>query len=152
MRMTGESSVNPVELLDAGRFKDFAPDEGLVAGAQNGALADWFAISAPGDTYVALIKAGRLAHPFKGRHEVDAQWVRDREWWWQTTFRAALPAKGEQVRLIFEGLDTFATIYLDGVLLGRTDNMFRTYTFDISGALKSDGLHRIAICFATTAE
>jgi beta-mannosidase len=152
MRMTGTSEANGVALLDRWQFKDFAPGEGLAAGAQNGAAAGWIDIPAPGDIYTALIDAKRLAHPFEGRHEADAGWVRDREWWWQTTFIAPPPDRGEQVRLVFEGLDTFATIYLDGEMLGKTSNMFRTYTFDISEALKRDGLHRIAICFATTAE
>ena len=53
---------------------------------------------------------------------------------------------------MFEGLDTFATIYLDDQMLAQTDNMFRTYTFDIGALLKKSGLHRIAIRFATATD
>ncbi len=41
----------------------------------------WIAASAPGDTYLALVDAGRLAHPFRGRGEAAAEWVRHRQWW-----------------------------------------------------------------------
>lgn len=38
--------------------------------------------------------------------------------------------------LVFNGLDTFATIEFCGQFIGTTDNQFRQYTFDISNALK----------------
>ena len=33
--------------------------------------------------------------------------------------------------LVFEGLDTFAEINLNGLLLGKTDNSFRTWRFNL---------------------
>lgn len=131
--------------LDSWQLLDFAPGDGVVGGAQRGQGEGWIPVAAPGDTYLALIAAGRLAHPFKGRHEVDADWVCDREWWWRTTFVAAAP--GERVELIFEGLDTFAALYLEGVLIGETDNMFRRYVFDIGEHLTGDGTHTLAVRF-----
>ena len=137
-------------MLDRWRLKDFACGEGLARGAERGEGEDWIPVSAPGDTYVALMAAGRLADPFKGRGEAEAAWVRDREWWWTTTFDGAAPAAGERVELVFDGLDTFAAIYLDGELIGRTDNMFRRYAFDIGARLAGAGSHTLSICFAPT--
>ena len=94
MRMTGGSEANRAELLEQWQFQDFAPGEGLAAGAQTGGAVGWTDIAAPGDLYVALIRAGRIAHPFEGRHESDAAWVRGREWWWQTAFEASPPVTG----------------------------------------------------------
>lgn len=133
--------------LDSWQLLDFAPGDGVVSDAHLGVGEDWIPVPAPGDTYLALIEAGRLAHPFKARHEVDAGWVRDREWWWRTTFEAASPAPGERVELVFEGLDTFATLYLDGVPIGETDNMFCRYVFDIGEHLIGDSKHTLAIRF-----
>jgi beta-mannosidase len=133
--------------LDRWELIDFAPGEGVGHGAERGEGAGWIPVAAPGDTYLALIAAGRLPHPFEGRHEADAAWVRDREWWWRTTFEAAPAHAGEQVTLTFEGLDTFASIFLDGVLLGRTDNMFRTHAFEIGAHLATEGPHMLAIRF-----
>ena len=134
--------------LDRWELADFAPGEGGEHGAERGEGTGWIPVAAPGDTYLALIAAGRLPHPFKGRREADAAWVRDREWWWRTTFTAEPSRRlGEQISLVFEGLDTFASIFLDGVLLGRADNMFRTYAFDIGAHLTETGPHALAIRF-----
>ena len=135
------------DMLDHWRLKDFDIGGGLAQGAERGAGAGWIPVEAPGDTYLALIAAGRLAHPFEGRNETPAAWVRDREWWWTTTFEALPASPGEQVCLIFEGLDTFATVYLDGEVLGQTDNMFRSFAFDIGERLTASGPHTLAIRF-----
>lgn len=42
--------------------------------------------------------------------------------------------------LEFEGVDGFADIYLDGALLGATNNRFRSYTFNVTSSLKQTSL------------
>ncbi|CAN5200220.1 glycoside hydrolase family 2 protein [soil metagenome] len=133
--------------LDRWALLDFTPGEGLVQGAERGDGEGWMPIPAPGDAYLALIEAGRLAHPFKGRNEDDAAWVRDREWWQRTTFTAPEPGPDEVTELVLEGLDTFTSIYLDGELLGGTDNMFRRYVFDISDRVGPGDTHSLSIRF-----
>jgi beta-mannosidase len=137
--MTAGASV----ALDRWELLDFDPG----AGAANSEAEGWMPVSAPGDAYLALIEAGRLGHPFEGRNEDAAAWVRDREWWQRTTFTAPSPAEGEVKELVFDGLDTFASVYLDGQLLGRTDNMFRRHAFDIRDRVRPGETHRLAIRF-----
>ena len=132
------------KFVSAWRIRDFAPGEGVPAGAMAGEGEGWIPASAPGDSYRALIEAGRLADPYVGRNEAEAAWVRDREWWWHA--RVEIGADDE---LVFDGLDTFADIHLDGVLLGSADNMFRSWRFDLSG--RAPGTHDLAICFHPTA-
>lgn len=138
-------------MLEEWQIADFDVGEGLAAGAQHGAGEGWIAARAPGDTYLALVGAGRITHPFEGRAEHDAAWVKDREWWWRSRFEAAPVEPGERVELVFEGLDTFATVYLNGVLLGETDNMFREWRFDVTRHLAVSGPNVLAIAFAPTA-
>ncbi len=121
---------------------DFEPGQ-----AQDQNSADWIPVTAPGDTYLALVAANRLDHPFQGRAETDAASVRDREWWWRTRFEAPCPAAGQTATLVFEGLDTFATVYLDGEIVGKTDNMFRRWSFDIADRLKPGAQQVLVICF-----
>lgn len=131
------------------QLKDFDVGGGLAAGAaQGGESAGWIAVSVPGDTHQALIDAGRLADPFLGRNETAANWVAEREWWWRTAFDAAPAQAGERVELVFEGLDTFATIHLNGQELARTDNMFRSWRFDVGALLRANGTNELAIAFA----
>lgn len=107
---------------------------------------DWLAVEVPGDTYQALIAAGRLADPYHGRQEAEAAWVREREWWWHAPLDLA-ESGGE---LVFEGLDTFAEVFVDGVPLGRADNMFRTWRFDLRDV--AAGRHDLTVRFRPTAE
>lgn len=129
--------------LDHWELRDCAPGEGQPTTEAD----DWIPIRAPGDVYQALIDAGRLAHPYKGRHETDAAWVRDREWWQRTTFEAPALAPGQSAELVFDGLDTFAAVFLDGVEIGRTDNMFRRWTFDVTDRLTPGESHTVAVRF-----
>src|SRR5207302_11206170 len=43
----------------------------------------------------------------------------------------------ERLQLVFEGLDTFATVYLNGDEIGEHHNMFRAAVFDVTGRLRS---------------
>lgn len=49
---------------------------------------------------------------------------------------------GRSKKLVFEGIDTVADVYLNHFYLGRTDNMFLKYEFDVSTVLK-EGEKRI---------
>lgn len=133
------------EIITDWRVRDCAPGAGEAEGAARGAGEGWIAASAPGDTYRALIAAGRLADPYVARNEAAAAWVRDREWWWHARIGIA-PASGE---LVFDGLDTFADIFLDGQLLGSADNMFRSWRFDLTEI--APGPHDLAVRFHPTA-
>lgn len=138
--------------LDAWRIKDF--DVG--AGETAGAFADpadgpgWVAASAPGDVYLALQAASRIPDPFEDGGEAACAWVADREWWWRADFDAPALAAGQRLTLTFEGLDTFAEVWLDGQRIARSDNMFRPLTLDLTGRA-APGPHRLAVAFAPPA-
>jgi beta-mannosidase len=132
--------------LDRWELLDFDPGKAAADGEVNGAGA-WMPMPAPGDAYLALIEAGRLEHPFSGRNEDAAAWVRDREWWQRTAFVAPNPEPDTVTELVFDGLDTFASVYLDNQLLGQTDNMFRRYAFDIGAHIKPGETHTVAVRF-----
>ncbi|WP_428935599.1 glycoside hydrolase family 2 protein [Streptomyces sp. ACT015] len=85
----------------------------------------------PGCVHTDLLAAGVIPDPFVGRAESEVAWVGRRAWSYRTTLRAAPGA--ERTDLVFTGLDTVAEILLDGVPLGRTRNMHRSYRFDVTG-------------------
>ncbi|PTU31897.1 glycoside hydrolase family 2 [Stenotrophobium rhamnosiphilum] len=130
------------------QLKDFDVDGGLAAGAHIGSGGPaWLDVDVPGDTYVALANAKRIEDPFRGRNENDLGWIAQHEWWWRTQFSISPAEAGEQIELIFEGLDTFAAVYLNGVLLGQTNNMFREWRFDVREHLRNDAENELAIAF-----
>jgi len=97
--------------------------------------SDWLTVDLPGDLHEALTRAGRLPDLDFGLANDAALWVEEREWW----YRVRVPGPG---RLTCHGLDTYATLYLDGKVLGKSRNMFRPFEVD----LDSGGL--LAICFS----
>ncbi len=121
-------------ILDHWQIMDCAPGAGHAADIA-GQTDGWIAAQAPGDTYLALLAAGRIPHPFADENEAACAWVKDREWWWRARFDAAAPAIGERLELAFDGLDTFATVWLNDVRLGDSANMFLGCRFDVTAHL-----------------
>ena len=124
------------QLSDGWKVQDFAPGAGVAAGAHlpSHADRDWLGIPVPGDVHRVLISAGRIPDPFYDRNETACAWMEEREWWYRLTFDAPadVPASDERGLLVFEGLDTFATVYLNGEQIGEHHNMFRPAIFDVT--------------------
>ncbi|MBN1877481.1 MAG: glycoside hydrolase family 2 protein, partial [Anaerolineae bacterium] len=98
---------------------------------------EWHPAMVPGGTYTDLITAGKIPDPFLGENENQVQWVADRDWEYRREFQVGPELLDEdRVELVCMGLDTLAEITLNGQLLGKTDNMFRTYRWDVKEHLK----------------
>jgi len=103
----------------------------------------------PGDVHRALIAVGRIEDPFYDQNEFNCAWIEEREWWYRVHFDGTDSALrvGERLRLVFHGLDTFATIWLNGVELGRHHNMFTELVFDVTDYLHPGQQNVLALCF-----
>jgi beta-mannosidase len=86
----------------------------------------------PGCVHADLLDAGLIPDPYLDRNELDVAWV-GRSGWRYDRELPAVPEGFERTDLVFEGLDTVATVVLDGRELGSTRNMHRTYRFDVTG-------------------
>ncbi|KZV98784.1 glycoside hydrolase family 2 protein, partial [Exidia glandulosa HHB12029] len=80
----------------------------------------------PSEIHLELLHLGRIPDPFLGHNEHKIQWVGEREWLYTTQF--AYDGDNEHVELVFEGLDTICTVYLNGEVILEADNMFRPWT------------------------
>ncbi|CUM51150.1 unnamed protein product [Debaryomyces tyrocola] len=89
-----------------------------------------------------LLNNGEIPDPFIDRNEKDLQWIGEEDWEYKTTFKVS---SGKKHELVFEGLDTFATIYVNYEQVLTTDNMFRTYTLDVTNC--SQELNELRIVF-----
>ena len=81
----------------------------------------------PGCVHTDLA-GSRLPEDIYWRDNADlCQWVENKDWRYGRTFTLdAIPANAQ---LVFEGLDTYADVYLNGRLLGSADNMFIAWHF-----------------------
>ena len=91
----------------------------------------------PGVVHMDLQRAGIIDDPFIADNELAAEWVALRDWTYSRSWRVSKgQASAPHIELVFEGLDTFAEITLNGQPLGRTENMFVTHRFDVAGRVR----------------
>ena len=108
---------------------------------------EWSPASVPGGVHTDLLALGRIPDPFVGDNEKRVQWVAEADWEYRRSFQAE-PEVLQQphIWLVCDGLDTLATVSLNGHALGRTDNMFRQYRWDVKPLLKA-GENDLRIAF-----
>ena len=103
----------------------------------------------PGCIHTDLLTAGRIPDPFFGDNEYKTAWVAKTDWVYRRTFMADEALLAETaIFLECDGLDTLATIRLNGEEIARTDNMFRRYRFDVTGKVH-EGENAIEFEFAS---
>ncbi len=100
----------------------------------------------PGNVHTDLIAAGLIADPFDADNESAQQWIGRTDWQYSTTFEWADDGSARR-DLVAYGLDTVATIELNGVEVGTTQNQHRSYRFDVRSLLR-DGPNTLVITFA----
>ncbi|TCC59498.1 glycoside hydrolase family 2 protein [Kribbella pittospori] len=104
------------------------------------------AATVPGEVHTDLLAAGLIPDPFDGDNEGKLAWIGRTDWSYRTTFDWA--ADGHAVQeLVADGLDTAATVTLNGTELGKTCNQHRGYRFDVTGLLVAEG-NELVIDFA----
>ncbi len=112
--------------------------------------ATWYPATVPGTVHTDLLANHLIQDPFYGNHEKNLQWIGQADWEYQTSFDRPHHSNSEMF-LQFDGLDTYASIFLNHKLLLKTDNMFRTYKINVSKLLKAKGNHlRIVFYSAET--
>jgi beta-mannosidase len=100
----------------------------------------WRPARVPGCVHTDLLAAGLIEDPFYGTNERDLQWIENEDWEYRLRFDAprAVLDRG-RVELDFEGVDTYADIFLNDSLLFRADNMFREWRAPCAGVLRAKG-------------
>ncbi|KAJ5134355.1 hypothetical protein N7526_005720 [Penicillium atrosanguineum] len=110
--------------------------------------ANWLSVdSVPTVAHLDLIKHNVIPDPYIDMNELDVEWVGEKTW----HYRVDLPEipvsakeKGSKVVLVFEGLDTFAHVRLNGKTILLTDNMFISHRVDITDLVSDNNQLEIA--------
>ncbi len=107
------------------RFRDVAGDA-------------WYPATVPGSVHLDLLKNGVIEDPFYRDNEAKQQWIGKKDWEYETSL-SLMPdiLKRDKLELVFEGLDTYATIFVNDRKVLSVDNMFRVWRIDCKGALKA---------------
>ena len=88
----------------------------------------------PGSVYSFLLANGLMADPWYRDNELAATELMDHEYVFSRTF--SYETDGLPVYLCCDGLDTLCNLYLNGTHIAHTDNMHRSYEFEISQLLR----------------
>jgi beta-mannosidase len=97
----------------------------------------WHPATVPGCVHTDLLNNKLIDDPFYRDNEQKLQWIGKTDWEYQTIFDVATEILArEKIELVFEGLDTYAEVFLNDESLLATDNMFRTWRVDCKRLLK----------------
>jgi len=105
----------------------------------------------PTNVHLDLIANNIIADPFIGKNENDVQWIGEVPWIYKTTFPS--PSLSEKERatvkavIAFDGLDTYATVVLNGKEILKTESMFIPERVDVTTYLKKEGDNELEITF-----
>jgi beta-mannosidase len=117
----------------------------LTTRADRPSLPERIPATVPGTVHTDLMAAGLLADPYLDLNELRQDWVGREDWRYETVFDWH-PEPGTRVDLACDGLDTFATLELNGHRVAETANQNRRYRFDVTDFLVA-GENRLAITF-----
>uniref|UniRef100_UPI000B0A2810 glycosyl hydrolase 2 galactose-binding domain-containing protein n=1 Tax=Chryseobacterium sp. CCH4-E10 TaxID=1768758 RepID=UPI000B0A2810 len=93
---------------------------------------NWLTASVPGTVHLDLMNNKIIPDPYKDENEKKVQWIENENWDYQTSFNiTSKDLENQNIDLVFEGLDTFSEVYLNGKLIQSTDNMFRKWTIPV---------------------
>ena len=113
-----------------------------LAGSPRGATAAALGLdrpmpaTVPGTVHYQLQRSGKIADPWFGRNELSQQWIDEQDWEWSRTVTvSADDCRRTRQELIFDGIDTVATVYLNDKEVGHSRNMFRQVVLDVRGIL-----------------
>lgn len=107
----------------------------------------WAPATVPGCVHTDLLDNKLIEDPFYRDNEQKQQWIGKTDWEYKTTFNVTPELlKHGQIDLVFEGLDTYAKVFLNDEQLLSADNMFRTWRVDSKRLLKS-GANTLRIHF-----
>jgi beta-mannosidase len=99
----------------------------------------WLPATVPGTVHTDLLANGLIEDPFYRLNEKQLQWIDKKNWIYRCYFQldSALLNK-ERISLEFQGLDTYADVYLNGRPILLADNFFRRWETDIKPHLRAD--------------
>lgn len=147
--LLAQTAPTPFALAAANKPKASKTKISLDSGWQfrEAGKGDWRAATVPGCVHTDLLANKLIEDPFYRDDEPKLQWIGKTDWEYQTTFDVSPDVlKREHVELVFEGLDTYATVTLNGAQLLEADNMFRTWRVDAKPLLKP-GANTLHILF-----
>lgn len=108
---------------------------------------EWIPAQVPGTVHTDLLRQNIIPDPYYRMNENDVQWIENLQWIYRRTFSIdAVTLKEKRIELVAEGLDTYASILINGKTAGESGNMFVDHRFDVKRYIH-EGKNTIEIIF-----
>ena len=103
-------------------------------------------VNLPSEAHADLYAAGLIPHPYgEGDEEQQLQWIPQHQWDYSLKFDVDNKVwNQDNIDLIFNGLDTYADVWLNGEKILHSDNMFVRYEKEVKNLLnKRDNVLKV---------
>ncbi len=111
----------------------------------------WHSATVPGNVFSDLLHHQLIEDPFICNNEEKVQWVSETDWEYKTTFSLNEDLlEKKNFELNFEGLDTYASVYLNDSLILKANNAFRKWEVDVKPLLKLE--NELRLVFESTSK
>jgi len=108
--------------------------------------SDWYNAVVPGTVLTTLVEQGVYPDPYHGLNNLAIPESLCRtDWWYRTTFELPQAGMSKNIRLLFNGINYRAEIWLNGKILGRMDGAFVRGDFDATALVKKNGANILAV-------
>ena len=104
----------------------------------------WHTAEVPGEVHSDLFRNNLIEDPFVKDNEFKLQWISEKDWEYKTQFTIdGKTFEKNNIELNFEGLDTYASVYLNDSLILNSNNAFRQWNVDVKSIIKKENTLKI---------
>ncbi|MFA8449762.1 MAG: glycoside hydrolase family 2 protein [Bacteroidales bacterium] len=105
---------------------------------------EFFPAEVPGNVFLDLVKNKIIGDPFYGSNEDSVQWVTQKKWVYKTEFELdKVFLNKSNIDIDFDGLDTYAEVYLNDSLILSSQNMYREYHCPCKNLLQEKNILKV---------
>ncbi len=113
---------------------------------------NWYPAKVPGNIFTDLLDNGLIEDPFYENNEKKLQWIEQEQWVYRKLLTLSKKTiEHRHIELVFEGLDTYAEVFVNHHLVMKCNNMFRSWEKDIKPWL-SPGMDTLEVRFYSPIE
>lgn len=147
MRKRGSIKINLCGKWQFAFAEDGKQNEADVVAGQD--QLEWRDCEVPGNAQLDLLQNGLIDDPFFARNTEEITKYEHYEWWYKSRFALPREMRGKRLELLFHGLDTLASVWLNGIFLGKTEDMFIGHSFPVSDVVCEDIDNELIVRFSS---
>ena len=111
------------------------------------AKGNWIDAKVPGNVHLDLLDNKIIPDPFFSQNEAELQWISKRDWTYKLLFEPDKDILGRKnIELFFQGLDTYADVYLNTIKVISANNMFHPWSAEVKDLIKN-GVNELIVQF-----